>query len=370
MTRKYFSDFFLFSALIAFTATIVINPENVAVAVKDALFLCGNSVIPSLFPFFVISNLITALDIRSFCEKHLGKITMPLFGISGALSPALVLGLIGGYPVGAIACASAYSERLCTKEDAEHALGFCNNCGPAFILGAIGNGIFKSAKTGGLLLAIHAASAFSVGILFRLFSPSKRARICFSHTKAQKAPHFATAFTGAVAKALNSSLSISAYIVLFSALVRIMTTLKIFPFLGYVAEKLSGADSEITAAFISGIFEMTVGSFSLSHRADTSTAFILISFLLGWGGLSVHCQALSFISETALSTRRYFLGKLLHGSFSALYAYICIRITDISYIAAFSDFSDSYGEAGFRGVFLIILFLFYFFCKKGWKKVK
>ncbi len=369
MRRKNISSFIAFFLLFLFGGVIVRHPAEVAVSVKDALFLCADSVIPALFPFFVISNLLISLDIGTFCEKYLRKITKPLFGISAFLSPALALGLIGGYPVGAITCAETYSQKLCTKEDAERALAFCNNCGPAFILGAIGSGVFSSGKTGTVLLIIHVLSALSVGVLFRFFYPPASTEAAFSQSLTRNTPCVAKALTTAVAKALSSSLSISAYVVLFSALVRMMTILGIFPFIGSLAEKLFGCSREIATAFTSGIFEMTVGSFSLSRCASPSTAFVLISALLGWGGLSVHAQALSFISDTDLSVKNYFCGKIMHGALSGLLAYIYTRFSDISAVSVFSDYSDAYSEVFPRGIILIILCLFYFFCKKGWKKI-
>ena len=370
MRRKNTTTFIAFFLLFLFAAVIVRHPAEISSSVKDALFLCADSVIPSLFPFLVISNLLISLDIGSFCEKHLRKITKPLFGISAALSPALALGFIGGYPVGAITCTETYSKKVCSKDDAERALAFCNNCGPAFILGVIGSGIFSSGKAGAMLLIIHIFSALSIGLFFRIFTPPTRIERSFSQTRARKTPGIAKALTSAVAKALSSSLSISAYVVLFSALVKMMAILGIFPLIGNISEKLFGCSREIATAFASGIFEMTVGSFSLSRCASFPTAFVLISFLLGWGGLSVHAQALSFISDTDLSVKNYFCGKLLHGALSGLFAYIYTKFSDISAVATFSDYSDTYGEVFPRGVILIILCLFYFFCKKGWKKIK
>ncbi len=369
MRRKSTGVFIIFLLLFIFAGVIVKHPAEISTSVKDTLFLCADSVIPALFPFFVMSNLLISLDIGTFCEKHLRKITKPLFGISASLSPSLALGLIGGYPVGAITCAETYLQKKCTKDDAERALAFCNNCGPAFILGAIGSGVFSSGKTGATLLTIHILSALTTGILFRIFSPPTKIKTPFTQSYARTTPGFAKAFTSSVAKALSSSLSISAYVVLFSAMVKIMTILGIFPFIGSFIEKFSGCNREIAAAFTSGLFEMTVGSFSLARCASSSTAFVLIAFLLGWGGLSVHAQALSFISDTDLCTKNYFCGKLMHGALSALFAYIYTRFSDTSAVSVIYDYSDTYSEVLPRGIILIILCLFYFFCKKGWKKI-
>ncbi len=370
MRKKNITVFISFFLLFIFAGVIVKHPSEVSESVKDALFLCADSVIPSLFPFFIISNLLISLDIGSFCGNHLHKISNPLFGIPASLSPALALGLIGGYPIGAITCAETYSKGLCTKGDAERALSFCNNCGPAFILGAIGNGVFSSGKAGAALLCIHILSALFLGSFFRFFHPLPKMEAFFKQHFPHKTPGVAKTLTSAVAKALSSSLSISAYIVLFSALVRIMTILGIFPFIGILTEKLFGCKQEVVTAFISGIFEMTVGSFSISRCTSPSTAFVLISSLLGWGGLSVHAQALSFISDTDLSVKNYFYGKFMHGLLSGLLAYIYTLFSNISTVSVFSDYSDTYSDVFPRGVILIILCLFYFFCKKGWKKIR
>ncbi len=370
MRKKNITGFISFFLLFIFAGVIVKHPSEVSESVKDALFLCADSVIPSLFPFFIISNLLVSLDIGSFCGKHLHKISRPLFGIPASLSPALALGLIGGYPIGAITCAETYSKGLCTKDDAERALAFCNNCGPAFILGAIGNGVFSSGKAGAALLIIHILSALSLGSFFRFFHPLPKTEAVFKQSLSRKTTGVTTALTSAVAKALSSALSISAYVVLFSALVRMMTILGIFPVIGALTEKLFGCRREIVTAFIPGFFEMTVGSFSISRCTSPSTAFVLISSLLGWGGLSVHAQALSFISDTDLSVKNYFYGKFMHGLLSGLLAYIYTLFSNISTISVFSDYSDTYSEVFPRGVILIILCLFYFFCKKGWKKIR
>ena len=43
----------------------------------------------------------------------------------------------------------------------------------------------------------------------------------------------------------------------------------------------------------------------------------MAAFMLGWAGLSVHCQVLAFLGDSGLSMGTYLWGKLLHGLFSA-----------------------------------------------------
>ncbi len=97
----------------------------------------------------------------------------PLFHVSGACASAFALGFIGGYPVGAKTAISLYENGMCTKTEAERLLAFCNNSGPAFILGVVGAGVFASSRVGVLLYLAHAAASICIGILFRFTRPAQ-----------------------------------------------------------------------------------------------------------------------------------------------------------------------------------------------------
>ncbi|MEG1778158.1 MAG: sporulation protein, partial [Angelakisella sp.] len=92
-----------------------------------------------------------------------------LFGVPGACAPAFILGIIGGYPVGAKTALTLYQNRLCSKTEAERLLAFCNNCGPAFILGTVGSAVFGDMRVGILLYASHILASIAVGIIFRFY---------------------------------------------------------------------------------------------------------------------------------------------------------------------------------------------------------
>ena len=77
-------------------------------AVEEALSLCARSVIPSLFPFLVISSLLLAMGFGDLTASVLSGLMEPLFRIGGPGSAALVLGLLGGYPIGAKTAGELY----------------------------------------------------------------------------------------------------------------------------------------------------------------------------------------------------------------------------------------------------------------------
>ena len=125
--------------------------------------------IPSLFPFFVLSSLLISTGLAGLCARPLESFMRPLFGVGGAGAAALSLGLIGGYPVGARTVAQLVQRRECSQTEARRLSLFCNNCGPAFFIGAAGVGVFGAKEAGFLLLGANLTAAVLLGILFHVF---------------------------------------------------------------------------------------------------------------------------------------------------------------------------------------------------------
>lgn len=155
------------TALVLFLLPIalwLLLDTSVRDAVGAALTLCARSVIPALFPFMVVSSMLVSLGLGELLSVPLGGL-MALYGIGGAGASALVLGFIGGYPMGGRAAAQLYRDGLLTRDEAERLLSFCNNANPAFLINVLGTGIFGSFRTGLWLWLIHIASALTAGLL-------------------------------------------------------------------------------------------------------------------------------------------------------------------------------------------------------------
>lgn len=73
-------------------------PEESVAAAREGISLCVDVLIPSLFPFFVLSSLLISTGLAGLCARPLESFMRPLFGVGGAGAAALSLGLIGGYP--------------------------------------------------------------------------------------------------------------------------------------------------------------------------------------------------------------------------------------------------------------------------------
>ena len=314
LRKKHLRDLLLACALLAATAALVAAPSQAMEGARHGLALCGNVIIPSLFPFFVLSSLVVDLGLAAYLGRALEGIMRPLFRVGGSCAAAVAMGFVGGYPVGARTALQLYQRGQCTRAEAERLLAFCNNSGPAFILGVVGAGVFGSSRVGLLLYLTHAAASVLVGLLFRFHGGREAGgrppaiRTTFETVRAS------AAFTGAVAKALQSTLSICAFVVFFSVVLELLSASGALTGLARLLGLL-GVEAVWARRLVAGLLELSSGVSSLSGAGSPGVS--MAAFMLGWAGVSVHCQVLSFLGDSGLSVRTYLAGKLCHGLIAA-----------------------------------------------------
>lgn len=299
---------------------LVLAPGEAMEGARTGLDLCFNVIIPSLFPFFVLSSLAVELGLASWLGRALEPVMRPLFRVSGACASALALGFVGGYPVGARTALTLYEKGLCTRTEAERLLAFCNNSGPAFILGVVGAGVFGDSRVGLLLYLAHALASLLVGLLFRFYGGREETAAARRREAPIAAVRLSSAFTGSVARSFQSTLSICAFVTFFSVAIQLLTHFGVFSALAAGLAALFsplGLTAEWAARLLTGLLEISSGVWSLSGAGTLAGRASMAAFMLGWAGLSVHCQVLSFLADSGLSVRTYLCGKLLHGGLSA-----------------------------------------------------
>ena len=327
LSRQGVRDLCLGLGLLCATLALMFWPQEAMEAAREGLRLCYNVILPSLFPFFVLSALVVDLGLAGYIGRALEGLMRPLFNVPGACASAFALGFVGGYPVGARTALSLYQKGMCTKTEAERLLAFCNNSGPAFILGVVGAGVFASSKVGLLLYLAHAAAPVCVGLLFRFYKrEGKRRERRASPTF--EAERITVAFTGAIKNSFLSTLNICAFVVFFTVVIKLLFLSGLLPGLaGVLGALLSplGFSTRWAERLLTGLIELTSGVWTLTGDGSTSGKLSMAAFLLGWAGLSVHCQVLSFIGGSGLSVRTYIGGKLLHGGLSALFIGLLLR---------------------------------------------
>lgn len=327
LSRQGVRDLCLGLGLLCATLALMFWPQEAMEAAREGLRLCYNVILPSLFPFFVLSALVVDLGLAGYIGRALEGIMRPLFNVPGACASAFALGFVGGYPVGARTALSLYQKGMCTKTEAERLLAFCNNSGPTFILGVVGAGVFASSKVGLLLYLAHAAASVCVGFLFRFYKrEGKRRERRASPTF--EAERITVAFTGAIKNSFLSTLNICAFVVFFTVVIKLLFLSGLLPGLaGVLGALLSpmGFSTQWAERLLTGLIELTSGVWTLTGAGTMSGKLSMAAFLLGWAGLSVHCQVLSFIGGSGLSVKTYIGGKLLHGGLSALFIGLLLR---------------------------------------------
>lgn len=315
-------------ALAAATAGLVAMPDQAISGAKDGLVLCYNVIVPSLFPFFVLSSLVVDLGLAAYLGRAMEGLMRPLFRVSGSCAAAVALGFIGGYPVGARTALQLYQQGLCTKTEAERLLAFCNNSGPAFILGVVGAGVFGDSRVGLLLYLTHALASLLVGLMFRFYGGREERRTA-ARPKPIQTVTVPAAFTGAVARSLQSTLNICAFVVFFAVVLQLLSACGVFTALARLLA-LAGFEPEWARRLVAGLLELSSGVSSLRGGAQLTGRISMAAFMLGWAGLSVHCQVLSFLVDSGLSAKTYLVGKLCHGLTAAGLTWCLTRLFPLS----------------------------------------
>ncbi len=250
---------------------LILDSRQAASSAREAIELCTRTVIPSLFPFFLLSGWMAR---------------------SGG-GNLIFSGLFGGYPVGAQALAQAQAAGSVDRDRANRMLGWCSQAGPSFLFGIAG-AQFPSMGYGWCLWAIQLLSALSVGLILSPGSGVKTGH------RAVTARH-----PDVMVPALRAMGSVCGWVVVFRVIIGFLQRWFFF-FLPDMAKIL-----------ISGLLELTNGCLMLESIPDLHLRFLLCLIFLNFGGVCVVLQTISVAGN--LDIRYYLTGKLLQTGFAVLY---------------------------------------------------
>lgn len=316
---------------LVFIVLLIVFPEVSASSSVGALDLCVKVLFPSLFPFFVLSDIFIKSGGGNFFGYIFNPVMKPLFRINGNGATAFILGIISGYPIGAKTAVNLYKEKAVSKSEAESLICFCNNSGPLFIIGALGTGMLFSKETGLFLYAVHILSAFTVGILLRFTVPKS----AISSTAIKKTVYKNNIFISAVENSMMSVIKIFAYVIFFAVIMDICESTNAFFYLQKCLSFLA-ISPKVSDPLLRSVLEMTSGLKKLSVSKNTlSVKLILSSFVLGWSGISILFQTKSVIDDAGLNFSKYVFFKFVHGIIAGIYTFIAINFLNFNYSAIF-----------------------------------
>lgn len=308
----------LAAALLVCMAVLLWQNETASAAVRQGLALCARSVIPSLFPFFVVVSFAVGCGFFTV----LRRLGLPV----GAA--VFLMGIVGGYPVGARTVGELYRGGGLARERAETLLTFCNNAGPSFIFAIAGVGVFGSQKTGLALYVIHILSALAAGGLLgglrSVRSASKPNRFDMKHgSNDMKTARCDMKSAGNCTKTVGNGAKLPAlFVSCVGSAAAAMVNICAFVIFFLVVMALVRQAWPAAPPLALGLLELTGGVTSLEA---SPAGFCMGAALLGWGGVSVHCQTAAVLEETDLSLGRYLLAKALQAVVSTLLALAVCR---------------------------------------------
>lgn len=213
------------SCFCIFTLLLVIFSKDNLIAAKQGLNLWASSVVPSLLPFFIATELLSYTNIIYYLGIFLTPIMRPLFNVPGEGAFALIMGIISGYPTGAKIVSNFKERNICTSEECERLLAFTNNSGPLFIIGTVGSSLFGDTKTGFLLFITHLLACITVGFIFRFWKnkDNKRFRNSFEIPKIKASfNNLGEVISLSITSSINTIMVIGGFIVLFSVITSIL----------------------------------------------------------------------------------------------------------------------------------------------------
>lgn len=274
---------------------LILDSKTALKGAHDGISLCLQSVIPSIFPFLVLSGMLTSAMIGTDLRflRPFGK----LLGIPQGTECIYIAGILGGYPTGAQAVHDAWLRGQLDKKDAQRMLAFCNNAGPSFLFGILG-GTFPKFWMLWLLWLIHIISSVLVGIII----PGK----------SKKSQLISTAQPLTLTQSLKRSVvimgNICGWIILFRCI------------LAFLDRWILWLVPTSVRIGLYGLFELANGCCNLPEIEHTGLRFVICSAMLSFGGICVLMQTASVTGKLGL--RYYVPGKLLQGLLSLILSYL------------------------------------------------
>lgn len=309
--KKNISNIIYILVLIIITIEVLIKSNLVINSVKFSFNMWINNIFPSLFPFFIIGNILIELNFPQILGELLKKIICKLFKINSNASFILILSMLSGFPSSAKYTKDLLDKNIIDEKDATKILTFTHFSNPLFILGTVST-FLHNKKLAILVLISHYLGNFIIGIILRNYNKKeiKNTKINLNNIKLKKV-NIGNIISNSIKSTINTLLLILGSTTVFLIITTIINS--IIPLNG------------ILKPIINGIFEMTQGLKYLENLNINSNIKALISTgILSFGGLSVHMQIITIISETKIKYLPYFISRILHAFISIVI--LCLLI--------------------------------------------
>ncbi|MEC0204333.1 sporulation integral membrane protein YlbJ [Paenibacillus lautus] len=343
MTMKKMGWLMLVTALLSVIVLMALFPEAALQSALRGLSIWWDVLFPSLFPFFVISEVLLGFGVVHLIGTLLDPLMRPLFRIPGAGGFVAAMGYVSGYPVGAKLTAKLWEQKMVNREEGERLVAFTTSSDPIFLIGAVSIGFFHDPKIGLILALSHYGGGFLVGLIMRFhgrhesktttdslrLSQAKTSRLksavhAMHAAREQDGRDLGTLLRQAIQSSLQLIIVVGGLVVFFSVFLELWTRAGVMPALTEVISlllSLVGMPESLSTAIVGGLFEVTLGA---RYAGEAGAAIPLpykaaaAAFILSWGGLSVHAQIISILNSTNLRYFPFVIARLIHGVIAAI----------------------------------------------------
>ncbi len=324
--------------ILLLTVALLVFSEHGYRATVSGLELFFEIVLPSLLPFFILSDMLLATGVVHALGVFFEPLMRPLFNVPGVGSFVFSMGLAAGYPMDAVLTAKFRRQGLCTKVEAERLLAFSNMADPLFLFGAVAVGMFGAPALGAGLALAHYAGGIGVGLLYRFYGrtsdppaatpPRHRGRLVqraldeLYRARLEDGRPMGRVVNEAIAESVSTLFMIMSFIVLFAVLLRLLQVAGLLAVLAApfaAVFRTWGWPPALAIPAVKGLFEIDLGA-AAAAAAHTGLLprLMLVSGIVAWSGFSVHGQVASVIQDTDISLKPYFAARFLHAVLAAL----------------------------------------------------
>lgn len=300
--------------IIMLSAGIICFPSISSFAaegIKQGMEYSVNLLVPSLFPFMVISSFTMRSGAAEIIGKFFAPVTKYIFRLPPVCSSAIILGLTGGFPVGAKCTAVLYNNKKINAAQAERMMYFCVCSGAAFLVTAIGTIMLKNAVCGVILYFSQIVSCLMIGVISGFFDKKNAKNIDKTeNTKnTENSENFISAFINSCSDGAVSIINMTALVMIFSMFINIL--------------KVTGIFDIFPDTIIFSVLEVTSACKVIFEKGFPLWTF---SAAAGFGGLCVHLQIFNILKDVPINRKKFMFFRFVNSVLSGVITFMICRI--------------------------------------------
>ena len=297
--------------MIFFTAFLLMMfPSAAAQGISDGIDLSLGTLIPTLFPFMILSTIMVEQHIFDNIPKQLHIISNVLFSMDSSCIGVFILSLVGGLPIGCKITSQLYENGRVSRCQARRMSLFCFCMGPAFTISSVGIFMLSSKNAGVILYVSIILSALTLGILSRFFESEDN--VYLPEKNSDIKPPFSISLVRSVSDGSKAMLNICAWVIIFSCVGRLIEILPM---------------DETVRFFLECISEVTNGAYIASGNLPLP----IIAGIVGFGGLCGHCQVMPYITKLHLRYKYFLVARIISGALSVIYCKLLLNFFPVTY---------------------------------------